>query len=347
MDSAIVYWLNNLDIIELKKKVGTRKIYIWGAFSNGRAIRKKLECLDVVVEAYVDAHKIADAYDGYPVLKPGDFLNSANSFLIISVIGVRNEIVRWLNKYNLKENMDYIYISKYTPHVILKYCMDGYEDCYGNQVHLATDGIECEIELKGFNNIITIGTDFRNGKGSRVLVENGANIEIMNDLEIKEAVRIEALDGGKVAIGNNCIIYKDSRICAKGASIQLGNYVTAGERFFCINGKKSPVEIGHDCMFSNDVSIISAGGHSIFDLDNRKNILNEAEQYINIGNHVWLGKGVTVLYNTTIGDGSLIGASSLVKAKIPSNCIAAGNPARVVKTKRAWDRRQGIEFEEI
>ena len=52
---------------------------------------------------------------------------------------------------------------------------------------------------------------------------------------------------------------------------------------------------------------------------------------VNIGKNVWLGEQVSVLPGVTIGDGSIIGANSVVTHDIPSNSIAAGNPARVIK----------------
>lgn len=44
------------------------------------------------------------------------------------------------------------------------------------------------------------------------------------------------------------------------------------------------------------------------------------------------------MYNLKIDDGSIIGARSLVKSKIPNNCIAVGVPARVVRRNVAWCR---------
>ncbi len=49
------------------------------------------------------------------------------------------------------------------------------------------------------------------------------------------------------------------------------------------------------------------------------------------------------MYNTQIGNGSIIGAMSLVKSIIPNNCIAAGIPARVIRKNIAWSRKEGAE----
>lgn len=50
-----------------------------------------------------------------------------------------------------------------------------------------------------------------------------------------------------------------------------------------------------------------------------------------IGNRVWLGSGVIVLPGVEIGDGSIVGAGSVVTRDIPPMSVAVGNPCRVVR----------------
>lgn len=50
-----------------------------------------------------------------------------------------------------------------------------------------------------------------------------------------------------------------------------------------------------------------------------------------IGNNVQLGAGVIVIGNVHIGNNVTIGAGSVVVKDIPDNCVAAGNPAKVIK----------------
>lgn len=52
-----------------------------------------------------------------------------------------------------------------------------------------------------------------------------------------------------------------------------------------------------------------------------------------IGNNVNVGANVCIIGNITIGDNVTIGAGSVVVKSIPSNCIAVGNPARVLNKK--------------
>lgn len=50
-----------------------------------------------------------------------------------------------------------------------------------------------------------------------------------------------------------------------------------------------------------------------------------------IGRNVWLGDKVVVLSGVRIGDNVIVGANAVVTHDLPSNCLAAGMPARIVK----------------
>ena len=50
-----------------------------------------------------------------------------------------------------------------------------------------------------------------------------------------------------------------------------------------------------------------------------------------IGHDCWFGANVVVCPGVTIGDNCVIGAGSVVTKDIPANCVAAGNPCRVLR----------------
>jgi tetrahydrodipicolinate N-succinyltransferase len=52
---------------------------------------------------------------------------------------------------------------------------------------------------------------------------------------------------------------------------------------------------------------------------------------VTLADNVWVGDGATVCKGVTIGENSIIGAGALVTSDVPANCVAAGNPAQVVK----------------
>ena len=52
---------------------------------------------------------------------------------------------------------------------------------------------------------------------------------------------------------------------------------------------------------------------------------------ITVGDDVWIGGGVKVMPGVTIGSNVVIGGGSVVVRDIPDDCLAAGNPARVIR----------------
>lgn len=61
----------------------------------------------------------------------------------------------------------------------------------------------------------------------------------------------------------------------------------------------------------------------------RRHLISKGE--IKIGRNVWIGDKATILGGVTIGDNAIIGAGSIVTHDIPSDSMAAGVPAKVVK----------------
>ena len=55
-----------------------------------------------------------------------------------------------------------------------------------------------------------------------------------------------------------------------------------------------------------------------------------SQKFTKIGNNVFVGMRTTILMGAEIGDNVIVGAGSIVSGKIPSNCVCAGNPARVI-----------------
>lgn len=117
-----------------------------------------------------------------------------------------------------------------------------------------------------------------------------------------------------------------------------GFNVKLGDNFFANNNltllDPAPIEIGNDVLIASNVGIYTAG-HA---LDPELRLRTGAEYAIpvKIGNNVWIGAGVTVCPGVTIGDNSVIGAGSVVTKSIPSDSLAYGNPAHVV---RQFDER--------
>lgn len=90
--------------------------------------------------------------------------------------------------------------------------------------------------------------------------------------------------------------------------------------------------IGKNTLLGSGVHIMSGKGQHNFDnLDIPIKDQGGHFEKITIGENCWLGNGAMVMAN--IGDGCIIGAGSVVINDIPAHSIAAGNPAKVLKSR--------------
>ena len=90
------------------------------------------------------------------------------------------------------------------------------------------------------------------------------------------------------------------------------------------------VVVGDDVWFGPGVYVTDAG-HDPSDLTVPIGHRMEPARAVHIGNGSWLGAGVVVLPGVTIGDHVAVGANSVVCDDLPSNTVAVGSPARVVR----------------
>ena len=137
-----------------------------------------------------------------------------------------------------------------------------------------------------------------------------------------------------IQIGNHCIFNSSSKMNFRGiyhpcilqtgashAKIIIGNHVEMSGTSIVSNNS---VIIGNHVLIGANCQIGDRDGHS--------NKYQSSPKPIIIEDGVWLGMNVTVLKGVTIGEHSIIGASSVVTKDIPANSIAAGNPCSVIRT---------------
>lgn len=129
--------------------------------------------------------------------------------------------------------------------------------------------------------------------------------------------RIEMYGNGnesKLLIGDNCIIGDYAHISAN-YRVTIGKNVLMASRVFI-----SDTNHGN---YSGEYEVSSPQ----IAPNNRKLYFKETV----IGDNVWIGENVSILPGVKVGYGCIIGANSVVTKSIPDNCIAVGNPARVIK----------------
>jgi acetyltransferase-like isoleucine patch superfamily enzyme len=140
--------------------------------------------------------------------------------------------------------------------------------------------------------------------GSPVTIGKHVNILTTSDKKVRLTVWPEKKGMGKIVIGDYCLI-------CPGVRISSANEIV----------------IADNCMMAGSAFITDADWHGTY--DRVKTIGETAPVYIK--DNVWLGDRATVCKGVTIGENSIIGAGSVVVRNVPSNVIAAGNPARVVR----------------
>lgn len=194
-------------------------------------------------------------------------------------------------------------------------------------------------KVSGFNNQVRVDAQIIwrssisiNGSNNRVTI---ANSKLIRKLHIKIVG-----DNNHVHIGNDCQI-KEGVIWIEGESntCSIGHQTTIEAAELYLTEKRTKIEIGNDCMLADSIIFRTGDSHSILDMQTNR-ILNRAGSIV-IGNHVWIGQGVTLLKNTFVGGGSVIGTRSLVnKSFEDENIVLAGVPAKKVKSGIRWVRER-------
>lgn len=199
----------------------------------------------------------------------------------------------------------------------------------GNKILIYSDGVEyvnsaydkipnLRITINGNNNVIKLHCPIV-AKGSSIYINNdNAEIEIFpTDNMVGLFVFLPHGGGQKLKIGRNTTFW--------GCEINLANYSS------CV--------IGEDCMFSTGINIRGGDNHSILDKETGE-ILNLPTGDLVIGNHCWVGLNAAITKNARVPNNTIIGTGAVVtKAFTEEYTALAGNPARVVRSGLAWDRR--------
>lgn len=97
---------------------------------------------------------------------------------------------------------------------------------------------------------------------------------------------------------------------------QQGSYIDPTHCFL--------IEIGNNVTFSIRVTVLA------HDASTKKSTGYTKIGKVIIGDNVFVGANATILPNVKIGDNSIIGANSVVTKDIPANCVAAGNPVKII-----------------
>ena len=118
------------------------------------------------------------------------------------------------------------------------------------------------------------------------------------------------------------------------AGIKLGNHAHIGANVTFDNWSANLYDIGEYCTITMNTILLTHGM-----VRQEDNSYRSTVGKLIIGKHVFIGAGTIITRPVTIRDNVMIGAGSIVTKDIPSNCVVAGNPAKII---RSWG---GQKFE--
>jgi maltose O-acetyltransferase len=116
-------------------------------------------------------------------------------------------------------------------------------------------------------------------------------------------IELATYASGRIEIGDHTFINYGSSLAAR-ASVKIGSYCHLGHYTFVMDNDQ------HDVV---------------------KRMELPQSYPVVIEDHVWIGSKAVILPGVHIGSRAVIGAGSIVTKDIPPQCVAAGNPARVVR----------------
>ena len=172
------------------------------------------------------------------------------------------------------------------------------------------------------NNITLIGNMPEIREKTKVVLKRGSSKDniIIDDNVMLLGCTIMSLCGGMVIIGKHSQIGQNSKIFAVDR-IEIGNYTGIATNVTIVDNNNHPVNPEfRKYMFTTP--------HN----SDARSWIHADYKPIKIGNNCWIGADSRIQKGVTIGDNSIVAACSVVTKDVPANCIAAGNPAKIVKT---------------
>lgn len=150
--------------------------------------------------------------------------------------------------------------------------------------------------------------------------------------------RVKGSRTGTVVIGSDSIVKTQIYFEKSNAVVKIGNRSFIGKGLIAV---ADHVVIGDDVMISWGVTIADHNSHSLKFSERSDDILswklrkkdwqNIKLSRVTICDKSWIGFNSILLKGTTIGEGAIVGAGSVVTKDVPPWTIVAGNPAKIIR----------------
>ncbi|TZF84992.1 acyltransferase [Pedobacter sp. BS3] len=149
--------------------------------------------------------------------------------------------------------------------------------------------------------------------------------------------RTDVFPFNRFSLGNRSVIEAFSVINNGVGDVIIGDHSIIGIGDVIIG----PVKIGNNVMLAQHV-VLSGLNHEYRDINMPPKDQGVTTRQITIDDNVWIGANSIVTAGVHIGKHAVIGGGSVVTKDIPDHCVAAGNPAKVVKRynfdTQSWEK---------
>jgi acetyltransferase-like isoleucine patch superfamily enzyme len=159
----------------------------------------------------------------------------------------------------------------------------------------------------------------------------GIGIQVGNNLRISAGAILDIWDkttpggfGDNVAIGENCVV---------SGGVYLGSNVAINNNVSIIASKPTIITISDECLIAQNV-VIRADDHNFDDINVPINKQGHKGKNVQIGRDCWIGANAVVLKGVVLGDHCIVGAGSVVTKCFPAYSIIAGNPAKLIRSRK-------------
>jgi acetyltransferase-like isoleucine patch superfamily enzyme len=168
--------------------------------------------------------------------------------------------------------------------------------------------------------------------GQNVTVRHPRKINLGSHVVIDDQCMLDAKGANNrgIEIHDGVFVGRNTILSCKNGDITLEDGVNIG--FNCEVFSGSKVTIGRNTLLAGYCYVIG-GGHEFDATDRPVQEQRGVSKGITIGEDAWLGAGTMVLDGVTIGSQTVIGAGSLVTSDLPPRSVAAGTPARVLRSR--------------
>jgi acetyltransferase-like isoleucine patch superfamily enzyme len=170
--------------------------------------------------------------------------------------------------------------------------------------------------------------------GHGVVLRHPAKIRLGDDVVVDDLVVLDAkgqVNEG-ITVGDGVFLGRGTILSCKDGDIVLGDHVNIGFHSEVFSGSR--VTVGRYGLFAAYTYLVG-GGHAFDQAGVPVLEQPRTSRGIALGENVWLGTGVKVLDGVRVGRDVVVGAGAVVTTDLPDGVVAAGVPARVVRSREA------------